>query len=396
MAVPGNFFAEKREWSKLKDQILDHYLAPYLAKVTFSGRPTRIADCFAGRGRFDDGSPGSPLIIAAHVARQLDRTTPPDLKAIFIEQKYATELEANLADAPGCEVIAGDYEGCVTHFLAGPLDRDRNYFFYVDPYGIKSLDFAHFARLKQARFRSLEMLVNLNTTGFLREGCRLLKLDRAVPDWADTADPETDGRNTTQRMGQVAGGDYWQGILDDFQAGKLDFHHAEEAFTAGYVQRLGRHLEHVVSIPIKERSHHMPKYRLVFATDYHDGLFLMADEMNAAWRRLLDHETRGQLYLFDEKQLDAMRGKPIEEMIADALHAPLGLRDLLIALIRTNGIAHTTADYKNAIKEREGTMFAVTRDPATTPTGRKSTSMDHNKFKITIATRPHTPTLLNW
>ena len=167
-------------------------------------------------------------------------------------------------------------------------NRDRNYFFYVDPYGIKSLDFGYFARLKEIGFQSLEMLINLNSTGFLREGCRLLNLARAVPDWADDLDHEAEGKNTLARMGEVAGGDYWQNILAAFQTGAIDFHQAEEEFIAGYDERLSKHFEYVVNIPIKERSHHMPKYRLVFATDYHDGLFLMADEMNAAWRKLLD------------------------------------------------------------------------------------------------------------
>lgn len=394
MAIKGNFFAEKRDWSRLKDQILDHYLAPYLAKITTTGRPTRIADCFAGKGRFDDGETGSPLIIAKHIAAMLTRSPTPDVKAIFIEQKYAAELEVNLAGAPGCEVIAGEYEQCVLRFLSGRVDRDRNYFFYVDPYGVKSLDFGHFARLKEVGFQSLEMLINLNTTGFLREGCRLLELDRVVPDWADDLDYEIDGKNTSARMDEVAGGDYWQTTLADFQSGNIDFYQAEEKFIGGYTDLLGRHFKYVVNIPIKERSHHMPKYRLVFATDYHDGLFLMANEMHAAWRKLLDQEKGGQLYLFDETELDALHGLSIQEEILAELHVPMDLRDLLISLIRRHGIAHTTSDYTAVIKEDEGVVFSVTRNPPTTPTGRPSRSMDHNRVRITVGAIPQERLLL--
>lgn len=394
MAIRGNFFAEKREWSKLKDQILDHYLAPYLAKITTSGRPTRIADCFAGKGKFDDGQEGSPLIIARHIAAMRARNPALDIRAIFIEQKYAAELQANLDGAPGCEVIAGEYEQCILRFLSGHVERDRNYFFYVDPYGIKRLDFAHFARLKDAGFQSLEMLINLNTTGFLREGCRILNLSREVPDWADDLDYETDGKNTPARMDDVAGGDYWQSILADFQSDTIDFHQAEEKFITAYNERLGKHFKYVVNIAIKERSHHMPKYRLVFATDYHDGLFLMADEMNAAWRKLLDKETGGQLYLFDATELDALRGPTIQEKITAELSIPLALRELLIRLIRKHGIAHTTGEYKAAIKEQEGAVFKLVRVPATTPTGRPSRSMDHNKVQITVAAIPQERLLL--
>ena len=172
----------------------------------------------------------------------------------------------------------------------------------MDPYGIKSLDFTYFANLKKMGFESLEMLINFNTTGFLREGCRLLNLARAVPDWADDLDYETDGKNTPARMDEIAGGNYWQAILAEFQAATIDFHQAEERFIAGYTERLGAHFKYVVNIAIKERSHHMPKYRLVFATDYHEGLFLMADQMNAAWCKLLEMEKGGQLYLFDAQE----------------------------------------------------------------------------------------------
>lgn len=394
MAIKGDFFAQKRDWSKLKDRIIEHYLAPYLAKITTTGRPTRIVDCFAGKGRFDDGEIGSPIIIAQHVSAMLAHTPAPDVKAVFIEQKYTAELQAHLAGAPGCEVITGEYEQCVLRFLSGHVDRDRNYFFYVDPYGIKNLDFGHFARLKKVGFQSLEMLINLNSTGFLREGCRLLKLDRAVPDWADDLDYETDGKNTPARMDEVAGGNYWRTILAAFQTGTINFHEAEEKFITAYTEGLGNHFKYVVNIPIKERSHHMPKYRLVFATDYHEGFFLMANEMHAAWHKLLDQEKGSQLYLFDETELNALHGPPIQEKIISELHLPMNLRDLLICLIKKHGLTHTTGEYKAIIKEKEGTMFRLKRDPPKTLTGRPSLSMDHNKVKIIVGAIPQERLLL--
>ena len=74
MGTTDSFFEKKHEWSMLKDQILDYYLTPYLGKILSTGRPTRIADCFAGKGRFDDGSDGSPLIIARQMAAAFERS----------------------------------------------------------------------------------------------------------------------------------------------------------------------------------------------------------------------------------------------------------------------------------------------------------------------------------
>jgi len=389
MAVKGNFFAEKREWSKLKDQILDEYLTPYLAKILKTGRPTRIADCFAGKGKFDDGTPGSPLIIARHIAEQQTRNPAADLRGIFIERKYVADLRANLAPFESCEVLPDDYEHCVQHFLSRPRNVERNYFFYVDPYGIKCLNFAYFQQLKAVGFKSLEILLNLNTTGFLREGCRMLRYTRELPDWATDLDYERDSKNTPTRMDAIAGGDYWQDILSDFEKGTLAFNEAEERFTGEYARRLRAILPFVVNVPIKDRSHRLPKYRLIFATNHHAGLFLMTDTMNKAWRTLLTRESGGQLFLFNDEQWTNTSGPSIEAKIWDETAISTELAALLIRLIEKHGIAHSTSEYSTAIRKHEGTMFQVQRDPDTTLTGLKARHLDYNRARIVVKRLPY-------
>ncbi|MFC2638325.1 MAG: hypothetical protein ACFN0X_05345 [Mitsuokella sp.] len=57
-----DFFVEKKPWSKVKDELLGCYLKPYVAKILHTRKPLAYVDCFAGKGKFDDGNPGSPLI----------------------------------------------------------------------------------------------------------------------------------------------------------------------------------------------------------------------------------------------------------------------------------------------------------------------------------------------
>ena len=57
------FFAGKRPWSIIKDQVLENYMSPYIAKINKLGRPLLLIDGYAGPGVFEDGKPGSPLII---------------------------------------------------------------------------------------------------------------------------------------------------------------------------------------------------------------------------------------------------------------------------------------------------------------------------------------------
>ena len=86
--MDGSFFDAKRPWSKYKDLLLKFYLDPYIAKVgqlKKGGRPipVLIVDSFAGRGRFADGSPGSPILIADAVRKW--RGKGIDVSAQFIE-----------------------------------------------------------------------------------------------------------------------------------------------------------------------------------------------------------------------------------------------------------------------------------------------------------------------
>jgi three-Cys-motif partner protein len=388
MAIRGDFFAEKREWSKLKDQILNDYLTPYLAKILKTGRPTRIVDCFAGKGKFDDGTPGSPLFIARHIAEQHTRNQATDLRGIFIERKYVDDLRTNLAPFENCKVLPDDYEHFVQHFLSQPLNVERNYFFYVDPYGIKCLDFTYFKRLKAVGFKSLEILLNLNTTGFLREGCRMLHYTRELPDWATDLDYERDSKNNPTRMEAIAGGDYWQDILSVFDKGIIAFNEAEERFTGEYIRRLRSILPFVVNVPIKDRSYRLPKYRLIFATNHHAGLFLMTDTMNKAWHTLLTHESGGQLLLFNDEQWTDTSRPSIEAKIWDETAISTELPALLICLIDKHGIAHSTGDYCAAIRKHEGTMFQIQRNPDTTLTGRKARHLDYDRAHIFVKRLP--------
>lgn len=57
-----DFFVEKKPWSEVKDQLLGCYLKPYVAKILHTHKPLVYVDCFAGKGKFDDGKQGSPLI----------------------------------------------------------------------------------------------------------------------------------------------------------------------------------------------------------------------------------------------------------------------------------------------------------------------------------------------
>lgn len=60
-----DFFRTAEDWSRRKHLILDYYLTPAAAKlrrVSPDGRVV-ILDGFARRGAYEDGTPGSPVLM---------------------------------------------------------------------------------------------------------------------------------------------------------------------------------------------------------------------------------------------------------------------------------------------------------------------------------------------
>ncbi|MDY4559024.1 MAG: three-Cys-motif partner protein TcmP [Eubacteriales bacterium] len=167
MANTKEFFKTKKAWSVYKDELLCSYIQPYFNKVMSTGVPIVYIDGFAGKGKFDDGTKGSPLLVKEKLyqAKSISNFATP-ISAYFVEYEYADELKSNLCD-DSLHVVQGDYRVKVKEILDN--NQKKNIFLYVDPYGIKYLDFGIFANLDTTKYKSVELLLNLNSFGFLRE-----------------------------------------------------------------------------------------------------------------------------------------------------------------------------------------------------------------------------------
>ncbi len=391
MGQTKDFFKEKKAWSIIKDRILNYYLVPYIAKIVRTGKPLIVFDCFAGKGKFDKGENGSPLIIAEHIksAFQKDASLSNKIKGIFIEKKYYDDLKTNLAGYPSTEVLEGTFEDNLLKILS--VDARSSIFLYVDPYGIKSLSLDHFKQIKDKKFFSIEMLINFNSAGFLREGCRLLKLEGLFKD-EEIADYEGDEDvNTIARMNSIAGGAYWQDILNDYYNKKIDIYQAEDKFISEYSRKLKDIYKYTVNIPIKLKSSHLPKYRLVFGSNHEDGLILMVDNMNKKWKEIIANQRGHQQVLFDFEfpDLALLKGfdlhKDILSLVSDSSSGIL-LKSLIVELIQKYGITFSESDYKKKIRsmEQDSVLIIGRVPPLTTKTGKPAISMDYDEYEITV------------
>lgn len=380
MSSSNSFFKEKRAWSKIKDEVLRAYLVPYLAKVSRTRRPIIVADCFAGKGRFDNGEPGSPLIIAEAIAHQLADQSTQAIKGVFIEKKYYKDLQVNIPQTPWCIALDGDYEERMDYFVNNYPSRDQNIFLYVDPYGIKSILFSYFEMIRKKKdFHSVELLLNLNTFGFLREACRLLNC--SVSEKESPADYERD-INSPERLDDIAGGTYWREIVNRYKVHQR-MQVAEEELINNYCERLKTVFRFVVNIPIKAKLNHIPKYRIVFGTDHEDALLLMVDNMNKRWAKFREEARNNQVALFEiDFPNPSKQGacRDIENEIVSLIDTSIELKELLVRLAQKFGINFSMSDYKVCLKSMEGNQIDISRNPPLTPaTGKPSMSWDHTK-----------------
>lgn len=205
--MEATFFTGKRPWSKIKDQILGRYMPAYLSKVSKLGKPIILIDAFAGPAKFDDNSPGSPLIIC----QAAERWVQDRYLAIFVnkEQDQHEKLSYVLSkfiDQNRVIPIRGDADEILA-WVSGILE-DQTVFLYLDPFGLKGCEFAALEPfLSRHKAFSTEIMVNLNVPILHRLAAR-----HAV---AGGRTDDSRIRAFHRRLTSVLGGDYWKEILWD-------------------------------------------------------------------------------------------------------------------------------------------------------------------------------------
>lgn len=404
-----DFFKTKNRWSEIKDQLLGCYLMPYFQKVLMTGKPLFYVDCFAGKGKFDDGNPGSPIIALQARDNCLNRTMRQKgrIETCFIDLNYAHELVTNIADYNNCygqpKVVSGKYEEQIEGLLSDK--QGNNVFLYIDPYGIKALDSTLFDKFKTYGFNSFEMLINFNSFGFFRDACRVMRIDykndEALWDLDDLVEYEPTPVSASQQsedlLINIAGGDYWKAIVRDYQAGKINGYQAEQRLSTEYKQRLRKRYAYVLDMPIRLKAGQRPKYRMIHVCDHEDGCFLMAQNMQKRKDDLfINVQQGGQLSLMD---IDPTVSSTVENELMSAseiqtklkkhllsFRSDVGLTKFLATFVNDYGLLCDFNMIHNMLDEMKRTgIIDIIRDPALTQYGKPRTFWEEKKGQtITI------------
>lgn len=390
----NNFFVQKKEWSKIKDKILGRYIVPYFQKVFAIRKPVCYVDCFAGKGKFDDGNDGSPRIVLNSLERTLKQTHfNPKVFTYFIELNHGDDLEKNISSYQrpkySLEIIKGRFEDNIDGILE-KHDKDT-IFLYIDPYGIKALDVTKFNGFKKYEGKSVELLINFNTWGFIREACRIyganVKLENNFFD--DLEEYDTSKIKDSAELTTIVGGDFWKKIIEDYKNGKISFCETEEAITKNIAESFSKKYKYVLNLPvISSENAVIPKYRLFHLTNHAEGCYLMANNMYNAFVTAEEHNRGGQLSLFqDASDRKIYCDSQLKKMLLDELCSTTRITPFICKFYTKYGMLANTSKLEKLIceLEQEG-LLKLKRTPEYSET-RKRSFMKENGFQKLEITR---------
>lgn len=350
-----SFFTEKRHWSERKDEILSCYLVPYLAKLTKKIAPILIADTFAGPGVFEDGNPGSPLIICNVIAEVISQNPTARIKAICIEPVDSLYAKLNncLETFPFAKPKHGTFEDYLPEIAR--YAETHTLFLYVDPFTVEGLNWdqmdAIFQHIDKSKM-SIEILMNFNASSFARRALAALKLN--VPE----CNPEIEDNEeidipiatppSIEKLNSMVGGNWWESIISS----SCSFPDKVQKLTDGFCEKLSIRFNEVCHHGVKALPHHtVPKYYLIFASPHPDALILMNDQMVKSQRVLADLARPDHPTLFETRPLDLVPDPAsLPPIILKYTKQPTARKTVITAVIREVFCQYAYAEIRGQIE----------------------------------------------
>lgn len=332
----------------LKHHLLRTYV-PQFAGMTGSrsvAGEVVLLDGYAGRGRFEDGSPASAELILRMAEDQRSRAGLTWICS-FVERdkQSAVALGEVVAEYRSRGVRASWHHGEALDVLGATVAsaRGRPLFVFLDPCGLG---------VPYDRLRSLlgvdrpqtwpptELLLNFS-----------LEAVRRIAGHLHSAQPN---ERSLARLDESLGGTWWRRHFSDGVTDK-----AVAAVAEGFASRLGRDTGLlVVSVPVRRAPHHKPIYHLIFGTRRQHGLWVFGDALaraSEAWWDTLD-EVEGEEDPNALITVASMIRPKLETTEARAVPAITGH---LAQLLETHS-SFTTVDHTMAVF---GDFYGQVREP---------------------------------
>lgn len=294
------FFVSKKAAAVFKHSLLKSYFPRFAGKAgsTESNKRLVYVDTHAGPGRYEDGTPGSPLLIAENVTGMLGASGAAhrDIACMFIEARpgHHRHLAAVLEESMPHNALWKTRRGRASAYLDEALTFAGNspLFMFIDPYGLgPSFDevVRVLRRPRDGHGSKTEVLLNFISMAFSRAG-GYLRVD----------EPTSQQLTTLERLDSVLGGAWWREVYLASPSGGS----AVRELVREYASRICRAVDgrprsgsrqrcRATLIPVRNTSgQDAPVYWLVHFTFHPHGKWCIAEaaaKANQTWRQA-NHE----------------------------------------------------------------------------------------------------------
>lgn len=294
------------------------------------------------------------LHVATLQAFAMTAASQPD-RSLSVLDQYDALLKRELLVAPEQSEDSAELDLYQLYKIAEALLQGGNstVFFYLDPFGIKDIDFDMIRQIFQRNpSRSTEVLINFNFRTFMRMS----------GNWNYAASAEEVAERVkaskVETVNEAMGGDYWQAIVLDPNLNKLD---REDAVVQAYLSQIKKYVRFAFAIPVKERTSdqlsvpvdELAHYHLIFGTRSPKAVEYMNDVALNALEPYLSQFTDGLLFdLTPERYKPAARSE-VKDFIVSSVQVRGHLRrpDIYDLVVPEYFRQYRLKDYRAMIDE---------------------------------------------
>lgn len=346
------FFENLKPWSKRKHRLLGKYLPPFSAKVATATQNREIfcVDGFAGAALYDDGSEGSPLLIAKFsdecgawsnpiLLRQINIEPDAKSRGIFAMLDQATRAwqEKHIVTN-----INKDFSSALPEILA--MIGNAPALFFIDPFGPTYLHFAHLQPILTRNQKITELIINFDQDGLRRI------VDAALSANINPKTASTNANNITK----IVGSDNWKNQITNQN---LSSDESEAILLNEYMSNISNYGYDVVAYPIREALDSKPKYHFIYCTRHSDGIELMNDFIREEEDLLYGEHVQDKLSLFPSESLADEEVKTRRETLRSLMnqflrkHKSVTRKQVIQSLVRLHFGYFHGKDYRAVFKE---------------------------------------------
>ncbi len=278
------FFASPKVWSKRKHRLLGKYLQPFSAKIGSWAKLIYCIDGFAGAAKYEDGSPGSPLMMAQLANKGASWRKPVNLRLINVESnpenykslKHITQSWESTGVVSNLEGRFGDLVPSILSTIS-----DHPALFFIDPYGPTHVIFSHLLPILKREQRATELIINFDADG-------LRRIADTMHSRVSTQKANKTALTNIENVTEILGSDIWK---KPFADENFSTQERERMLLKIYMENIARHGYTVAAYAIRKSLKDSPKYFLVYCTRHPDGLVLMSNFIREEEDRLVEEAT---------------------------------------------------------------------------------------------------------